>query len=233
MQNDHYKNIDDNISRFLNELSEKIEKITEKINVSASLEALSAFAEILKNIPDDIKDTQFFENVQKLQKINLHYEDVIWVVEEFGVNYTKDNWGKLSDGDSSKSPLQQYIARIIVDQTLDNREKLIVLLAHMEPLIYETLEMTKTKNSKIKNDVCEVSVKQNSGMTSESFGKVFVLAVVYIVFANTDSYTEKIDTRLPFRNNILHNGIVMYGNDDVGVAYGLLVDLIEILISLN
>jgi hypothetical protein len=210
-----------------------MEKITEKINVSASLEALSVFAELLKNIPDDIKDTQFFENVQKLQKINLHYEDVIWVTEEFGVNYSKDNWEKLSDGDSTKSPLQQYIARIILDQTLDNREKLIVLLAHMEPLIYETLEMTKTKNSKIKTDVCEVSVKQNSGMTSESFGKVFVLAVVYIVFANTNSYTEIIDIRLPFRNNILHNGIVMYGNDDIDLAYELLVDLIEILMSLD
>lgn len=233
MQNDYYKNIEENISRFLNELSEKIEKITEKINVSASLEALSAFAELLKNIPDDIKDTQFFENVQKLQKINLHYEDVIWVTEEFGVNYSKDNWEKLSDGYSTKSPLQQYIARIIVDQTLANREKLIVLLAHMEPLIYETLEMTKTKNSKIKTDVCEVSVKQNSGMTSESFEKVFVLAVVYIVFANTNSYTEIIDTRLPFRNNILHNGIVMYGNDDIDLAYELLVDLIEILMSLD
>ena len=81
MQNDYYKNIEENISRFLNELSEKMEKITEKINVSASLEALSVFAELLKNIPDDIKDTQFFENVQKLQKINLHYEDVIWVTE--------------------------------------------------------------------------------------------------------------------------------------------------------
>ena len=199
--------------------------------MSASLEALTAFTEILKNLPDDIKDTQFFENVQKLQKINLHYEDVIWVTEDFGVSYTKDNWVKLSDG--SKSPLQQYIARIIVDQTLDNREKLIVLLAHVEPLIYETLEMTKTKNSKIKTDVCEVSVKQNSGMSSESFGNIYVLAVMYIVFANTDSYTEQIDARLPFRNNILHNGIVMYGNDDVDLAYGLLVDLIEILISLD
>ena len=233
MQNDYYKNIEENISRFLNELSEKMEKITEKINVSASIEAMSVFAELLKNIPDDIKDTQFFENVQKLQKINLHYEDVIWVTEELGVNYSKDNWEKLSDGVSAKSPLQQYIARIIVDQTLDNREKLIVLLAHMEPLIYETLEMTKTKNSKIKTDVCEVSVKQNSGMTSESFGKVFVLAVVYIVFANTNSYTEIIDTRLPFRNNILHNGIVVYGNDDIELAYELLVDLIEILMSLD
>ncbi len=34
MQNDYYKNIEENISRFLNELSEKMEKITEKINVS-------------------------------------------------------------------------------------------------------------------------------------------------------------------------------------------------------
>lgn len=53
---------------------------------------------------------------------------------------------------------------------------------------------------------------------------------MYIVFANTDSYTEEIDKRILFRNNILHNGIITYADEDIDVAYELLVDLIEILI---
>lgn len=52
---------------------------------------------------------------------------------------------------------------------------------------------------------------------------------MYIVFANTDSYTEEIDRRIPFRNNILHNGIVQYSDEEVDIAYDLLVGLIEIL----
>ena len=39
-----------------------------------------------------------------------------------------------------------------------------------------------------------------------------------VVFANTDAYTKEIDKRIPFRNNILHNGIVEYGTDDIHSA---------------
>ena len=116
---------------------------------------------------------------------------------------------------------------------MERREKVTVLLAHMEPLIYETLEMSKGSNGKLKQDVSKVSIKENEGMSAESLGKIYVLAVMYIVFANTDSYTEEIDKRIPFRNNILHNGIVMYADEDIDVAYELLVDLIEILIRIK
>lgn len=78
-----------------------------------------------------------------------------------------------------------------------------------------------------------MTVKENKGMSVESLGKVYVLAVMYIVFANTDSYTEEIDNRMPFRNNILHNGITDYSEEDIDVAYELLVDLIEILIRVK
>ena len=38
---------------------------------------------------------------------------------------------------------------------------------------------------------------------------------------------------MPFRNNILHNGITDYSEEDIDVAYELLVDLIEILIQVK
>lgn len=171
--------------------------------------------------------------MQELQKINLHYEDVVWIVEDFGLSYTEETWKKLLGCENDKSDLHRYIAKIILSTSMEKREKITVLLAHMEPLIYETLEMSKEANSKLKQDVRKVSIKENEGMSSESLGKIFVLAVMHIVFANTDSYTEEIDRRIPFRNNILHNGIVMYNDEDIDIAYELLVDLIEILICVK
>lgn len=135
--------------------------------------------------------------------------------------------------EQNKSDLHQYIAKIILSASMVKREKLIILLAHIEPLIYKTLEISKTKNMKVKTAVNKVSVDDNGGMSAESLGKIYVLAVTYIIFANTDSYTDEIDKRIPFRNNILHNGIVTYADEDIDVAYELLVDLIEILIRVE
>lgn len=233
MENDNCNNIFENVERIILKVSEDRAKIVEGINARTSTEVLMVFIEFLQNIPDDIKDTHFFEKVQKLQKINLNYEDVVWLVTDFGLSYTDEAWQKLSVCENGKSDLHRYISKIIASTSMEKREKLIVLLAHMEPLIYETLERSKEENSKLKQDVRKISIKENGGISSESLGKIFVLAVMYIVFANTDSYTDEIDKRIPFRNNILHNGIVMYTDEDIEVAYALLVDLIEILICVK
>lgn len=61
----------------------------------------------------------------------------------------------------------------------------------------------------------------------------FVLGVMYVVFANTDSYTEDIDKRLPFRNNILHNGIVLYTDKDIDMVYSILIDFLSMLVQVK
>ena len=197
----------ENMERGIVKLSESIAKITEGINITALSETLKLVGEYFQNIPDDIKKTQFFGKVQKLQKINLRYDDVVWLVDEFGLSYTEENWRKLSGNASFKSDLYRYIVKIILSTSIEKREKLTILLAHMEPLIYDILEIAKGAKNRLKQDVQQMTVKENKGMSVESLGKVYVLAVMYIVFANTDSYTEEIDNRMPFRNNILHNGI--------------------------
>ena len=210
MKNDNYNNMIENLSRVVLKASKDMAKIVEGINVTASLKALETFAEYLQNIPDDIKDTRFFRKVQELKNINLRYEDVVWLVEDFGLNYSEENWQGMLKSEQNKSDLHQYIAKTILSTSMEKREKLIILLAHIEPLIYKTLEISKTRNMKLKFAVNKVSVDDNGGMSAESLGKIYVLAVTYIIFANTDAYTDEIDKRIPFRNNILHNGIVMY-----------------------
>lgn len=167
MRNDNYDNIFENMSKFVLKMSEGMAKIVKGINVMASSEALRAFVEFLQNIPDDIKDTQFFGKVQELQKKNLHYEDAVWLVEDFGLSYTEKTWKGLRDCKSDRSDLQRYMAKIIVSMSTEKREKLTILLAHMEPLIYETLEISKGANSKLKKDVSKVSIKENEGMSQE------------------------------------------------------------------
>ena len=233
MKNDNYNNMTENLSRVLLKASKDMAKIVEGINVTASLKALETFAEFLQNIPDDIKDTIFFGKVQDLKNINLRYEDVVWIVEDFGLIYTEEKWQGMLKSEHNKSDLHQYIAKTILSTSMEKREKLIILLAHIEPLIYKTLEISKTRNMKLKFAVNKVSVDANGGMSAESIGKIYVLAVMYIIFANTDAYTDEIDKRIPFRNNILHNGIVMYSDKDIDVAYELLLGLIEILITVE
>lgn len=208
MKNDNYNNMTENLSRVLLKASKDMAKIVEGINVTASLKALETFAEYLQNIPDDIKGTIFFGKVQDLKNINLRYEDVVWIVEDFGLIYTEEKWQGMLKSEHNKSDLHQYIAKTILSTSMEKREKLIILLAHIEPLIYKTLEISKTRNMKLKFAVNKVSVDDNGGMSAESLGKIYVLAVTYIIFANTDAYTDEIDKRIPFRNNILHNGIV-------------------------
>lgn len=233
MKNDNYNNMIENLSRVVLKASKDMAKIVEGINLEAPLEALKTFAEFLQNIPDDIKDTIFFGKVQDLKNINLRYEDVVWIVEDFGLIYTEEKWQGMLKSEHNKSDLHQYIAKTILSTSMEKREKLIILLAHIEPLIYKTLEISKARNMKLKFAVNKISVDDNGGMSAESIGKIYVLAVMYIIFANTDAYTDEIDKRIPFRNNILHNGIVMYSDEDIDVAYELLLGLIEILITVE
>lgn len=41
----------------------------------------------------------------------------------------------------------KYIAKTILSASMEKREKLTILLAHMEPLIYETLEIINTREN--------------------------------------------------------------------------------------
>jgi hypothetical protein len=233
MCNNHSEITTENINSAVIQLSESVSKIVEEINVLASSEMLLTFAEFLRNIPKDIKDTEFYGKIEKLGRKNLYYEDVVWLVENFGLNYTEATWQKLSECEDAKSDLYRYIGKIVLSTSMEKREKLVVLLAHMEPLIYNALKISKAANIGPKQAVREVSEEKNEGMSVESLGKMYVFAITLIVFARTDSYTKKIDKRMPFRNNILHNGIVKYSDEDVDIAYELLVNFIEIIMRVK
>ena len=102
MKNDNYNNMIENLSRVVLKASKDMAKIVEGINLEALLEVLKTFAEFLQNIPDDIKDTIFFGKVQDLKNINLRYEDVVWIVEDFGLIYTEEKWQGMLKSEHNK-----------------------------------------------------------------------------------------------------------------------------------
>ncbi len=233
MGNNHSEVIIENINDSVIQLSESMAKIIGEINIIASSEMLLTFAEFLRNIPKDIKNTEFYGKIIELKKKDLYYEDVVWLVEDFGLSYTETTWQKLTECKNTTSDLYQYIGKIVISTSMEKREKLVVLLAHMEPLICKTLKMSKTANIGFRRAVENFSEEKIKGMSADSLGQVFVLAITLIVFAKTDSYTKKIDKRIPFRNNILHNGTVKYSDEDVDIAYELLVNYIEIIMRVK
>lgn len=160
MERNNYEEIFENIGGFVLKVSEGMAKVVKGINVALESDTWKAFIEFIRNIPDDVKDTKLFKEVQQLQKINLHYEDVIWLVKNFGLENIEENWRKPLESNNIKSDLYQYIRKIILSDSMEKREKLIVLLAHMELLFYDTLSISKNVNSKLKDDIKEISIKK-------------------------------------------------------------------------
>ena len=148
------------------------------------------------------------------------------------MSYTEEEWKKHL-GTDNNSKLHAYIANTILSNAIGKREKIIILLAHIESLISDSLNISKLENSSLKQDIRKVTIKENKGMSAEGLGKIYVLAVMYVVFANTDSFTEEIDRRIPFRNHILHNGIIMYSDEEIETVYELLLELIGVLMHVK
>ena len=69
-------------------------------------------------------------------------------------------------------------------------------------------------------------------MDNKNLYKTVLLAITNVVFANTDSFTS-VDKRLPFRNNILHRGIVDYSDKEVDIAYKTLLIFVAHIIQMN
>ena len=215
-----------NIVAALQEFSVKMSEVVKGIDLSIISDVLN---ELARSIPDDVKETVFYEKVMRLKAPNLNYENTKWILEDYGLDYLENN-REINLRTNMNSNLIKYIIDIINSENLKEREKLIILLAHMEPLLYMVMRITRVSRGSIKNEI-EEKVKENSSMSAEHIYKFYILAITLIVFSNTDNYTEEIDRRMPFRNNILHNGIVEYGDKDIKEAYNLLVNYVSIIVN--
>lgn len=217
------------------ELERLVESIESTADVLSSFAQSKTFQEILKifsDIPDDVQKTILFQKCQKLKKKNLMYEEIGWLLNEFKIDNVDDAIAMIQKNMDNSNALHNYINDIIVNDFLRNREKLIIILCHFEKLMYLTLQREKKPREKATVMLTEELIKNNHGMDNKNLYKTILLAIKNIVFANTDDFIN-IDRRLPFRNNILHRGIVDYSDEEINIAYETLMIFVTQIIQIS
>ena len=223
-QHDHWFFKNEHIANLLS-LSEKIGNMVLSVNEAmARFAASDTFANIVnffQSIPDDIQDTELFQRISGFEKAEITYADVEWLQESFGY-MTYDMAADAVRKKTESTPLDAYVLSVIDSTQMSYREKAIILLAHFEELVYQAMSHERKAKDKIKF-VALQSAQGTHDMDMDSYKKVLIAGIVFTVFSNTDNYTNPIDRRIPFRNNILHRGMMDYSDEDAKSVYELLV----------
>ena len=211
----------DEIKRSIEELKENDTTFDEFKENGITLDDETIWMLILLQlaIPDTAKQSILYKKTVAFNK-DIKYLEVKDYVGNFDYK-TKKEALEYINGYKSQSKIDDYIKNIISDQRINNREKALLILIHFERLLYETSETPKTKEG-IKKDVAKLTEK-DLNIGSYSFSVIIMLGIAKIVFANTRDFDEPIDKKIPFRNNVMHNGIVNYSNEDVKKLYELLL----------
>lgn len=185
---------------------------------------------ILKDaIPKDIRETGIYHETEKIKNKDITYNEVINYIRHFKCQ-TEEEALEFINSYNIESSVDNYIKEIITNRRINKRDKAILILSHIERLVYETTNAEKEQG--IKDNIKE-DVEQNTKPSVKNYGKVIVLGITKIVFANTDSFKNPIDRRVPFRNDILHNGIVDYNDEEIEYLYELLLIFVSQLLFIK
>lgn len=230
--NDITKNISDALGIVAKHAEEFRSKVNDAFSSFAKSEEFQRLVELFKNIPDDVQKTVFFQKCQSLQKNNLTYEEIKWIFDELEISTMEEAKTDILKYIDSGNVLHNYIKNVMENSCYGNREKLIIILTHFERLTYSTLRREKKQNEGAKAMLKSELIKNNHGMDNVNLYKTVLLAITNVVFANTDNFTI-VDRRLPFRNNILHKGIIDYSDEEVDIAYKTLLIFVAHIIQMN
>lgn len=230
--NDISKNLSEVLESFVKHAGKITSRVTDELNNFAKSEEFHRLVELFNNIPDDVQKTVLFQNCQSLAKNDLMYEEVEWLFEELEISSIEEARADIQRYIDKDNVIHNYIKSIMENDCLGDREKLIIILCHFERLIYLTLRREKKRKEGAKDMLKSELIKNNHGMDTENLYKTFLLAITNVVFANTDNFTN-IDKRLPFRNNILHRGLVDYTDEEVNIAYKTLLIFVAHIIQMD
>lgn len=230
--NDISKNLSEALGAFARRADEITSRVTDALNNFAKSEDFQRLIEMLSNIPDDVQKTVFFQNCQSLKKTDLKYEEVEWLFGELEISSIEEARADIQRHIDISNVIHNYIISIMENDCLGDREKLIIILCHFERLIYSTLRREKKYSESAKDMFKSELIKYNHGMDTENLYKTVLLAITNVVFANTDNFTN-IDRRLPFRNNILHRGLIDYSDEEVSIAYKTLLIFVAHIIQMH
>ena len=169
---------------------------------------------------DDTHNSILYDKMVKIPIKDINYTDIAWIF---------DSYGKLEEVkreifvncDKIEMPIYDYISSIIANELYLKRDKIVLILAHMEACIFQCLDFERVELSIIKN-ISKIT-KDNNKVTAANYGRIYIMGMAKILYANTSKFEKEVDKRLPFRNHILHQGIVNYSDDNIETLYYILL----------
>lgn len=139
----------------------------------------------------DIKEKELYSKVQSINpKQDIVLEDIEWLYEDY--EKLSDVFDGLdSDFSFLDSELGNYLKKIIYSRNIAKREKIVILISHIEKLIEECLDESFGKSG-IKQEVKNAINSKLDKVTGANIGRCYILAITNIVFARTDAITNAI-----------------------------------------
>lgn len=139
----------------------------------------------------DIKEKELYSKVQSINpKQDIVLEDIEWLYEDY--EKLSDVFDGLdSDFSFLDSELANYLKKIIYSRNIAKREKIVILISHIEKLIEECLDESFGKSG-IKQEVKNAINSKLDKVTGANIRRCYILAITNIVFARTDAITNAI-----------------------------------------
>lgn len=185
-------------------ISENIENMMLKVNEETSKflasDTFKALVDLINSIPNDLQETSLYRNIASFSIKEIQYDDMLWMEDILGYR-ENDTIIDAICNKKERTELDNYICSIILGTELKKREKLIVLLAHFESLVYQTIMHSREPKDRIKM-VMKETAEDAHDWDLKNYKKILIAGLVYIVFSNTDKYKGIVDKRIPFRNHI-------------------------------
>ena len=209
----------------LMECSENISKLALSVNAAMTSfvqsDSFRKLANFFGNLPDDIQKTELFRYINNLKDKEITSDDIEWMQKVLGIKEYNASVDELRKK-KIKSELDEYVLSIIESDLMSSKEKIIVILAHFESLVYQTMGYERQSWDQVKRIISE-ETRNSHEMKAKDSAKILLAGIIFIVFSNTDNYKNEINKRIPFRNLILHRGVLDYSGEEIKVAYELLV----------
>ena len=120
-----------------------------------------------------------------------------------------------------------YVGNVIQYEKYEKRDKIVLVLAHMEVCIFHCLEIVCNNFGIVKNINKVVLKNDDMKITNANYARIFLMGIVKVLYANADNFKLKIDKRIPFRNHILHQGIVEYTDGEMETMYFVLITFLQ------
>ena len=208
-------------------IGEMTEKATHSLNRFIESEEFKSLIDALSNLPKDVQETDLFKRTVSLHDKEISYVDACWLRD---VIVDNEYYTRKPKETEARTLLDDYIIGIINSENMGKREKIVILLSHFESLVYQKINHTRSTGDKLRK-VVDKRMKETHELSAKGIETIVIVAICFVVFSGTDYYQSAIDRRIPFRNEIIHNGTLAYNDKEIEEAYDILVDYIFVLLD--